>query len=300
MYHNKKQMGMGGKNMPRLMKNGGGVGDPRRPRTLAEIPSEVERDLFPYLDKFESAEVIDDRSARERQRYADFVNALEFDEALAHAGKYKGAVPSTLAGVKMAQEREMLRDQYGLAGFDERSLSPEMRDLAKKVLRGRTPAGTDAGQRRQVLTIANNAVGKDFAKAASDPDTMKGMLNLIYYASQNPDSDLADYFQRAKNFYDEKDRKNLVGPVNETSQKVGGKVKLMKKGGTVDYFAGGMIAAGLGQAAQRSNNPLIQGIGKVASTVGGMTPGGRAVNMAANFLPSGNPMAALGQLMRRR
>ncbi len=94
-------------------------------------------------------------------------------------------------------------------------------------------------------------------------------------------------------YYDQDKGKKLI-------QNYGGKVKLMKKGGTVDYFAGGALAAGLGQVAQRSQNPLIQGIGKVASTVGGMTPGGRAVNMAANFLPSGNPMAALGQLMRGR
>ena len=68
----------------------------------------------------------------------------------------------------------------------------------------------------------------------------------------------------------------------------GGKVKLKSqgKGGTVDYFAGGAIAAGLGQLAQMSQNPMIQGIGKVASTVGGMTPAGKAVNMAANYLPA--------------
>ena len=72
------------------------------------------------------------------------------------------------------------------------------------------------------------------------------------------------------------------------SQGYGGKVKLKSqgKGGTVDYFAGGAIAAGLGQIAQMSQNPMLQGIGKLASTVGGMTPGGKAVNMAANYLPA--------------
>ena len=57
-------------------------------------------------------------------------------------------------------------------------------------------------------------------------------------------------------------------------------------GGKVEYFAGGLVAAGLGQLAQRSQNPMIQGIGKVASTLGGMTPAGKAVNMAANYLPA--------------
>jgi len=71
----------------------------------------------------------------------------------------------------------------------------------------------------------------------------------------------------------------------------GGKVKLMKRGGTVDYFAGGALAAGLGQLAQRSQNPFLQKAGKVASMVGGLTPGGRAVNMAGNVLQNVVPPA---------
>ena len=71
----------------------------------------------------------------------------------------------------------------------------------------------------------------------------------------------------------------------------GGKVKLMKRGGTVDYFAGGALAAGLGQLAQRSQNPFLQKAGKVASMVGGLTPGGKAVNMAGNVLQNVIPPA---------
>ena len=68
----------------------------------------------------------------------------------------------------------------------------------------------------------------------------------------------------------------------------GRKKKKKERGGTVDYIVGGAIAAGLGQLAQRSKNPLLQKVGNVASMVGGMTPQGKAVNMAANaFLPGG-------------
>lgn len=72
-------------------------------------------------------------------------------------------------------------------------------------------------------------------------------------------------------------------------QKYGGKV--MRGGGTVDYFAGGALAAGLGQLAQRSQNPFLQKAGKVASMIGGLTPGGKAVNMAGNVLQNVIPPA---------
>ena len=80
----------------------------------------------------------------------------------------------------------------------------------------------------------------------------------------------------------------MRGVKPKKSMGYGGKVKLkyQDKGGTVDYFAGGALAAGLGQIAQMSQNPMLQGIGKLASTVGGMTPAGKAVNMAANYLPA--------------
>lgn len=66
---------------------------------------------------------------------------------------------------------------------------------------------------------------------------------------------------------------------------------LMEKGGTVDYFAGGALAAGLGQLAQRSQNPFLQKAGKVASMIGGLTPGGKAVNTAGNVLQNVIPPA---------
>ena len=72
-------------------------------------------------------------------------------------------------------------------------------------------------------------------------------------------------------------------------QGYGGKV--MRKGGTVDYFAGGALAAGLGQLAQRSQNPTLQKLGNVASMIGGLTPGGKAVNMAGNVLQNFIPTA---------
>lgn len=90
----------------------------------------------------------------------------------------------------------------------------------------------------------------------------------------------------------EADNAELAEEIDQVRRKYGmgygGKVKLKSqgKGGTVDYFAGGALAAGLGQIAQMSQNPMIQGIGKVASTFGGMTPAGKAVNMAANYLPA--------------
>ena len=101
------------------------------------------------------------------------------------------------------------------------------------------------------------------------------------------------------------------------SQAYGGKVKLMKKGGEVEYGIGGAVMGGInalmrgqglagaagaaakgfvtpgsgfaqgaqlvGNLAQKSNNPMLQNIGKMAG-------------MASNFLPGGNPMGALGSL----
>lgn len=64
----------------------------------------------------------------------------------------------------------------------------------------------------------------------------------------------------------------------------GRKKNKKERGGTVDYFAGGAIAAGLGQLAQNSKNPFIQKAGQLATTLGGMTPGGKMVNTAANAL----------------
>lgn len=71
-------------------------------------------------------------------------------------------------------------------------------------------------------------------------------------------------------------------------QGYGGKV--MGKGGTVDYFAGGLVSV-LGQAGQMSKNPTLQKLGKVASTIGGFTPAGKAVNMAGNVLQNFIPAA---------
>ena len=99
----------------------------------------------------------------------------------------------------------------------------------------------------------------------------------------------------------------------------GGKVKLKSqgKGGVVEYGIGGAVMGGInalmagkglagaagaaakgmatpgsgigaaaqlaGNLAQKSNNPMLQNIGKMAG-------------MASNFLPGGNPMNALGAL----
>lgn len=100
------------------------------------------------------------------------------------------------------------------------------------------------------------------------------------------------------------------------SQGYGGKVKMLK-GGKVEYGIGGAVMGGInalmagkglagaagaaakgfatpgsgfaqgaqlaGNLAQKSNNPLLQNVGKMAG-------------MASNFLPGGNPMGAIGAL----
>jgi len=111
-------------------------------------------------------------------------------------------------------------------------------------------------------------------------------------------------------------RDPFVLPDNLRGMGYGGKVKMMK-GGKVEYGLGGAIMGGInalmagkglagaagaaakgfatpgsgfaqgaqlaGNLAQKSNNPMLQNIGKVAG-------------MASNFLPGGNPIGALGNL----
>ena len=101
------------------------------------------------------------------------------------------------------------------------------------------------------------------------------------------------------------------------SMAYGGKVKLMRRGGEVEYGLGGAVMGGInalmkgqglagaagaaakgfvtpgsgiaqgaqlaGNLAQKSNNPMLQNIGKMAG-------------MASNFLPGGNPMGAIGAI----
>ena len=101
------------------------------------------------------------------------------------------------------------------------------------------------------------------------------------------------------------------------SMAYGGKVKLMRQGGEVEYGLGGAVMGGInalmagkglagaagaaakgfvtpgsgiaqgaqlaGNLAQKSNNPMLQNIGKMAG-------------MASNFLPGGNPMGAIGAI----
>lgn len=111
-------------------------------------------------------------------------------------------------------------------------------------------------------------------------------------------------------------RDPFVLPDNLRGMRYGGRVKMMK-GGKVEYGIGGAVMGGInalmqgkglagaagaaakgfvtpgsgiaqgaqlaGNLAQKSNNPMLQNIGKMAG-------------MASNFLPGGNPMGALGNL----
>lgn len=117
------------------------------------------------------------------------------------------------------------------------------------------------------------------------------------------------------------------------SMAYGGKVKLMRKGGEVEYGLGGMIfkganalaqgkgigaalkagakglvtpgsgvsgAVGLaGTLAQKSNNPMLQNIGKVAGAASNFLPGGGGVaGLAGNFMQNmggGSGMASVAQ-----
>lgn len=116
-------------------------------------------------------------------------------------------------------------------------------------------------------------------------------------------------------YYDQDKGKKLI-------QNYGGKVKLMKKGGEVEYGIGGAILGGinalregkgLGGAAMAAGKGFVtpgSGIAQGAKLAGGLLAGsqnpalagiGKVAGMASNFLPGGGgPAGALGQLMQMR
>lgn len=279
MYYNKKEMGMGGKNMPKLMKKGGKnsfpdlTGDGKV--TFADI-------LKGRLKKGEKKSMRN--GGLTESEYLRRLRAMDPDGSLTMED---GFDPQAIA------ERRQVTAAQPVTGKDVSSYARYFRpeqipgervDLTKNV----------ASRLFDALENPDSAM-QESLRLKGDLQAIDSMFPEDMTPMEKTDRNLRRFDAEMQS-----DVRKRQRDFARQSQAYGGKVKLMKKGGTVDYFAGGALAAGLGQFAQRSNNPLIQGIGKVASTVGGMTPGGKAVNMAANFLPSGNPMAALGQLMRGR
>ena len=288
-----KQMGMGGKNMPKLMKKGG-------------------KSSFPDLNndgKVSFADILAGRLRKKKKKSMDNGGQVVRTErpgrmsplprkGVVFAGSEDPVSRETAASIARFGRGRALdsaiqvpqlvygRDSQGNMDPDlYGEMSPE--EFARLRARG-VEIGAD------IEDFADDLVreGQQQQPIMSEDDPR--FVRKVYNSGMGADEPIEFYY------YDQDKGKELrlLPSSLIKDQRYGGKVKLMKKGGTVDYFAGGALAAGLGQFAQRSQNPLIQGIGKVASTVGGMTPGGKAVNMAANFLPAG--LGALGQLMRGR
>ena len=294
MYHNKKQMGMGGRNMPKLMKKGG-------------------KSSFPDLNndgKVSFADILKGRLKKKSQEYGGKVmeqggGVPEASADITRNPLMRGLFDDVVSAAEGSPEFAQLMST--IKSFDERS-AKQQRDPMFGPARSRAIARDRRAYEEAFPEVDRGRFDLDFDENPNDAKSVQSGFSNFTDLVKSGDEDAMEMLVKMNDMYKEKFPGPEKFPVfrmfgverSRRSQAYGGKVKLMKKGGTVDYFAGGALAAGLGQVAQRSQNPLIQGIGKVASTVGGMTPGGRAVNMAANFLPSGNPMAALGQLMKGR
>ena len=106
-----------------LKMNNGGISDPTKRRTLAELPNRVEEQLFPFLDQEESFAQTEARKAAQDR---------EFDNFMQGVGQMQGMRGSGREGTP--EESAMLRQDFGIDDFQVSYLSPTMRKLALSFL----------------------------------------------------------------------------------------------------------------------------------------------------------------------
>ena len=181
----KKSQEYGGK----VMQNGG-VSDPRKDpsnrRSMAELPNEVMEDLLPFLEGEEAFEVAEARRAASQRRSDRF--AVDFSDDLQAYG------PGRPGDEDVVLESAQLRQDFGLDDFQKAYLSPNMRKVALSFLDRLNPRNLD----RDVMRLAT-LESADLGKAVADDSPEMAVMRLAYYASQNPDSIVAEKFRdRAK------------------------------------------------------------------------------------------------------
>ena len=318
MYHKKKEMGMGGMNMPNPMKKpmpGGGMVSPMRMEM--GHGGDMERAVKIYLMKKGGKTAFPDLTGDGKVTFADILKGrlkkgkkksmqgggrtmteseyLEILRRLDPKGEYRSD-RLDLAYAKPVGQLDAILKMEG--NFDiDRSKSPDrlgkhntnMRmspyDLLMELERGGEFANRRSYEQALNQVYSKYPHGKD---ARTDAENLELSIEI-----------------------DKVRRKYGMG--------YGGKVKLKSQGygGKVEYGIGGAVMGGInalmqgkglagaagaaakgfvtpgsgiaqganlvGNLAQKSNNPMLQNIGKVAG-------------MASNFLPGGNPAGALGNL----
>lgn len=171
-----------------LKMNNGGIGDPRKDpnnrRALAELPNQVMEDLLPFLEEQEAFEVAEARRAMSKRRDENYGNAIDFmrDQRSWHEGR---------AGDEDAiLESAQLRQDFGIDDFQKAYLSPDARKVALSFVDTLNPRNKD----RDALRLAAVESG-DLGKAVAGDSPEMQLLRLAYYATQNPDSKVAQRFR---------------------------------------------------------------------------------------------------------
>ena len=361
MYHNKKEMGMGGRNMPKLMKRGGktfpdltgdgkvtradilagrGVigkkkkksmaiggmvnptGDPEKePSTasrvkegysdffsqIAEAPGDfmnMLREGIDFLSGYDDVEREDRR--RLRAVYGSpgslmSTDQAEWDRVFGPKGQERNRKEAELRNMKFESAARRFNEGNPHPSDPEfSSMLPEAEVVAVDESHGLPTS--KLGENIYPMGVNRYAIGSQYG------------LKPYHGAMGLPSR---PYERRAYPM-------PIIGPrVNENNLEklpkslgYGGKVKMLK-GGKVEYGLGGAVMGGInalmagkglagaagaaakgfvtpgsgiaqgaqlaGNLAQKSNNPMLQNIGKMAG-------------MASNFLPGGNPMGAIGAI----
>ena len=294
MYHKKKEMGMGGKNMPKLMKKGG--------KTFPDLTGD---------GKVTRADILAGRGVIGKKKKKSMANGGRNDDPPSFADRLSSnllnAAELALGGPLAYIYRRYMEDRAREAAESARP-DQDPYGFVGPVMPGDDMTGpTQEDEPRPSRSIRRMPIRVEPIEPRRVPEIALPRNRQIIV----PDDGMRRKLPRDP----------FVLPDELRGMAYGGKVKLMKKGGTVDYGLGGMVfkginalaqgkgigaavkagaqglvtpgsgisgAAGLaGTLAQKSNNPMLQNIGKVAG-------------MASNFLPGGNPMGAINQLMQMR